>query len=101
MVESRGVLILEKKDFTLEARENKDLEDLTYTDIKGTCEFFKRASMVIIFDKGKMKILKSRFPLPGDEEPRYFIGVDPAMGPDNSVSSKIRPDGTIEKLKRK
>ena len=99
MVESQGVLILERKDFTREARDNKKIEDLEYVDIKGGIEYFKQASMVIIFDEGKMKILKSRYPL-RDEEPRYFIGVDPAMGPDHSVTSKIHPDGRIEVLKK-
>jgi len=31
----------------------------------------------------------------------YIIGVDPAMGPDHMVTSKIHPDGTVEILKRK
>lgn len=98
MIESRGVLILEKKDFTLRSRE-RDIEDLHMTDIRGSIEYFKRASMVIIFDKGKMKILKSKYPL--QDETKYFIGVDPAMGKDHSVTSKIHPDGRIEILKKK
>lgn len=67
MVESRGVLLLEKKDFTREARDNKDVDDLEMIDIKGGLEYFKRASMVIVFDEGKMKILKSRYPLRDEE----------------------------------
>ena len=67
MVESQGVLILERKDFALEARDNKKIEDLVYTDIAGSVKWFEKASMVIIFDEGKMKILKSRYPLRNEE----------------------------------
>jgi len=66
MIESQGVLILEKKDFVIEARE-KEIEELTAYDIAGSINPYKHASMVIIVDEGKMKIIKSKYPLRDEE----------------------------------
>ena len=99
MIESKGVLILERKDFVPKARD-KDVEDLHVTDIAHSIKPYQRAAMVIVVDDGKMKIMKSRYPLRG-ERGDFFIGVDPAMGPDHSVTSKVHPDGRVEILKKK
>ena len=36
-----------------------------------------------------------------DHESKYFIGVDPAMGEDSSVTFKKHPDGRVEVLTNK
>jgi len=62
MIESHGILILDRKDLALESRE-KDIKDIRPTDIAVSNKPFCRAELVIFKDEHKMRVLKSRYPI--------------------------------------